>query len=142
MTQGRLGPVGGVPVTRPGECQLARFGVLLLDLLPEFHRATIHGARDAMARMGATRPFVVATAAPCPCGYGMTRPPGSAYWRDCSCPGEAVALYQGRARAMAGILGITTTITLPTLTRAEYLGDGPRCADVAGLRQPAPEAAA
>ena len=141
MVQGRLGPTGGVPTSRPGECQLARFGVLLLDQLPEFHRSSLHAAREAMARMGASRPFVVATAAPCPCGYGMAPPPAAAYWRACSCPSEARAAYQARTSAMAAILGLDApAITLPPISRAEFIAAGPRCADLAALR--APEAVA
>ncbi len=79
--------VGGGQQTRPGEVSLSHHGVLFLDELPEFGRATIEALRQPLedrvitvsrAKQSITYPahfMLIATANPCPCGfYGTTKP--------------------------------------------------------------------
>lgn len=129
---------GGHVVTKASVCELARFGVLLLDEIEEFQRSTLEAARERLTRMGPTAPFVVAAARPCPCGYGAPEPAGSAYWRDCECSADAIARHVARVQRHAGILRLVRSVVLPTngiATRpTEPAGGGPRCPDLATIR--------
>jgi magnesium chelatase family protein len=82
--------IGGGVKPRPGEISLAHHGILFLDELPEYGRATIEALRQpledqtitvARAHESVTFPakfMLIATANPCPCGYyGSSKP--------CSC---------------------------------------------------------
>ncbi len=93
------GLTGGGSVPMPGEISLAHNGVLFLDELPEFARATIEGLRQPMedkaitisrARSKLTYPssvMVVAAMNPCPCGfYGHPT-------KKCKCTPGAVEKY-------------------------------------------------
>jgi magnesium chelatase family protein len=98
----RAGLLGGGSPPRPGEVSLAHRGVLFLDELPEFDRATLESLRQVLeerrvvvARAGGTLHFpadfqLVAAANPCVCGWRLSR------WRDCQCTDQAVARYQAR----------------------------------------------
>ena len=92
---------GGVPA-RPGEVSLAHGGVLFLDELPLFARATLESLREplesgwvsvsrATSKVSFPARFqLVAAMNPCPCGYlGATH-------RACRCTPDQVARYQGR----------------------------------------------
>jgi magnesium chelatase family protein len=94
--------VGGGSVPRPGEVSLAHRGVLFLDELPEFERATVEALRqpleERVIRIGRAHGTVhlpasfllVASANPCPCGWlGATE-------RQCECPFGAIERYRGR----------------------------------------------
>lgn len=73
--------VGGGAQARPGEISLSHRGVLLLDELPEFQRATLEALRQPLedrtinvirAHSSVRYPanfILAATANPCPCGY-------------------------------------------------------------------------
>jgi magnesium chelatase family protein len=73
--------VGGGPRMSPGEVTLANDGVLFLDELPEFDRATLEALRQpledgyvAIARVGRAAVFpsrfqLIAAMNPCPCGH-------------------------------------------------------------------------
>lgn len=94
--------IGGGPLPRPGEVSLAHHGVLFLDELPEFQRATLESLRQPLeegrvsisrARSTVDLPArfqIVAAMNPCPCGYRGDPE------RGCRCPEAAVARYQGR----------------------------------------------
>lgn len=91
--------IGGGQNPRPGEISLAHRGVLFLDELPEFGRATIEALRQPLedkvitvARAKDSQVFpanfvLVATANPCPCGhYGTTK--------ECICLPHEISRYQ------------------------------------------------
>ena len=93
---------GGAKIPRPGEITLAHYGVLFLDEIPEFSRATLEALRQPMengeisiSRVGATLTYpcrftLVAAMNPCPCGY---------YGTDrCTCKEHAVAAYQAKTQ--------------------------------------------
>lgn len=111
--------VGGGAVPRPGEISLAHGGVLFLDELPEFPRATLEGLRQPLeegrlivCRARATFEFpsrfqFVAAMNPCPCGYRGD------HVLPCRCTPLAIARYQGR-------------ISGPLLDRIDLVVDVPR----------------
>ncbi len=89
---------GGSGIPQPGEITLAHLGVLFLDELAEFSRATLEALRQpieqgwiTISRTGATLKFpcqftLVAAMNPCPCGfYGTDR---------CVCRESDVEKYQ------------------------------------------------
>ena len=91
--------VGGGQQARPGEISLAHGGVLFMDELPEYGRATIEALRQPLedrvisisrAKQHVTYPadfIMLATSNPCPCGYyGTSRP--------CTCLPHAIMQYQ------------------------------------------------
>ncbi|HEV3230931.1 MAG TPA: ATP-binding protein [Candidatus Dormibacteraeota bacterium] len=91
-----------------GEVSLANRGVLLLDELPEFHRDCLEALREPLeegavriSRVSGTRSvparfILLATANPCPCGFGrIRRRPGEDLGR-CQCPPEVIDRYQRR----------------------------------------------
>jgi magnesium chelatase family protein len=101
-TVSQAGLVGGGSVPRPGEVSLAHNGVLFLDELTEFHRATLEALRQPLeegvvrvvrARAQAAfpaRPLLVGAMNPCPCGnWGNPR-------RTCRCNAEERRRYIGR----------------------------------------------
>lgn len=93
---------GGGAVPRPGEISLAHNGVLFLDELPEFSRASMEVLRQPLedgtvtiSRVAGTLTYpcsvaMVAAMNPCPCGY-FGHPT-----KKCTCSKTAVAKYLAR----------------------------------------------
>ncbi len=94
--------IGGGVIPQPGEISLAHHGVLFLDEIPEFARATLEMIRQPLEdryvtipRVHATLKFpasimLVAAMNPCPCGY-FTDPK-----RQCKCSPVAIERYLSR----------------------------------------------
>ena len=94
--------LGGGSVPRPGEISLAHNGVLFLDEMPEFSRASIEGLREPLEEREVTITRVhaslrlpasfllVGAANPCPCGWADSGV------RVCTCTNESRARYQQR----------------------------------------------
>jgi len=97
-----VGLIGGGSYPRPGEISLAHHGVLFLDELPEFSRASLEALRQpleerhihiARARCAVTYPSsfsLIAAFNPCPCGFR-----GSSL-RSCTCDFGMVSRYLAR----------------------------------------------
>ena len=98
----RVGLTGGGTIPKPGEISLAHNGVLFLDELPEFSRATLEVLRQpledgtvSIARAHGTysypsRFMLIAAMNPCPCGY-YNHPR-----KECTCSDAAVQKYLNR----------------------------------------------
>ena len=94
--------IGGGTRAKPGEISLAHKGVLFLDELPEFNRATLESLRQPMetrealiarVQSRATYPAdfqLIAAMNPCRCGY-MGSPD-----HECRCNPNSVAQYQSK----------------------------------------------
>ncbi len=93
---------GGTSDLRPGEVSLSHHGVLFLDELPEFKRATLEAMRQPMedgvvhvARATGSVTFpcrcmMVASMNPCPCGYyGDPK-------RECRCGPAQIQKYRAK----------------------------------------------
>lgn len=101
-TSSRVSLIGGGNPPKPGDISLAHHGVLFLDEIPEYPRATLEALRQPLedrevsisranghARYPASF-LLVATMNPCPCGYyGDTK-------RECSCTTTQILGYQRR----------------------------------------------
>src|SRR5512134_1748114 len=97
--------VGGGSPPRPGEISLAHGGVLFLDELPEFARASLEALREPLecgritisraARQAVfpARFQLVAAMNPCPCGW-LGAPAGSP--QRCRCTPDQVSRYQSK----------------------------------------------
>ena len=116
--------IGGGGRPKPGEVTRAHGGVLFLDELPEFARATLEALREPLetgvvhlARVHGEVTYpadfqLVAAMNPCPCGYlGSTAV-------TCRCTAEQIARY--RARISGPLLDrIDMSLELPTVPFAE-----------------------
>jgi magnesium chelatase family protein len=124
------GLAGGGSNPRPGEVSLAHHGVIFLDELPEFSRATLEVLRQPLedghvtiSRVAATlsypaRVTLVCSMNPCPCGYaGDPR-------RACRCSAAQIERYQSR---ISGPLldRLDLFVDVPRLAREELRGGGP-----------------
>lgn len=101
-TASRIALIGGGTHPKPGEISLAHLGVLFLDEIPEYPRATLESLRQPLedrqvsvsrANGHATYPadfMLIATMNPCPCGfYGDEK-------RECTCSTQQILNYQQR----------------------------------------------
>lgn len=101
-TASRIALVGGGSKPKPGEISLAHLGVLFLDEIPEYPRATLESLRQPMEdrRVHVSRAdgkasypadfMLVATMNPCPCGYYGDST------RECTCTSTQLINYQKR----------------------------------------------
>lgn len=101
-TISRAGLVGGGSIPQPGEISLAHHGILFLDELVEFSRATLEVLRQPLenrevwiARAQQTVVFpssflLVAALNPCPCGYRGDKK------KSCSCSPLQIKKYMDR----------------------------------------------
>ncbi len=101
-TASRISIVGGGNQPKPGEISLAHTGVLFLDELLEYPRATLEALRQPLedkkidvsrANAHVTYPadfMLVATMNPCPCGYFGDNT------KECSCTSTQIIAYQKR----------------------------------------------
>ncbi len=99
-TASRTALIGGGTKPKPGEISLAHLGVLFLDEIPEYPRATLESLRQPLEDKTITVSraqghvhypadfMLVATMNPCPCGYyGDTQ-------RECTCSSTQILAYQ------------------------------------------------
>lgn len=101
-TVSNVGLSGGGVVVKPGEISLAHNGVLFLDELPEFSRASLEVLRQPLedSKVTISRAYgsysypasfmLIAAMNPCPCGY-FNHPT-----RECTCNSLAVNRYLSR----------------------------------------------
>lgn len=94
--------IGGGTNPKPGEVSLAHCGVLFLDELPEYSRASLEALRQPLedkevhiarthSRVSYPADFMlVATKNPCPCGYANDQT------RECTCSALQVSNYSKR----------------------------------------------
>ena len=100
-TTSMVAMIGGGSVPRPGEVTLAHHGVLFLDELPEFSKATLEVLRQPLedravtiSRVHATLTFpssmiLICAMNPCPCGYFGDESGG----RSCECSPSEIRRY-------------------------------------------------
>lgn len=101
-TASRVALIGGGNKPKPGEISLAHLGVLFLDEIPEYPRATLESLRQpledkkvAIARANGHVSYpadfmLVATMNPCPCGYFGDSS------KECTCTSMQILSYQAR----------------------------------------------
>jgi len=122
------GLVGGGNPPRPGEITLAHGGVLFLDEVPEFSRASLEALRQPLedgsvtitrARHSITFPTafqLVAAANPCPCGHGEDS-------EACDCSPVQLKAYANRiSGALSDRLDLIIAVAQPP---AEALAGDP-----------------
>lgn len=101
-TASRIALIGGGNKPKPGDISLAHMGVLFLDEMPEYPRATLEALRQpledrsiSISRINGHSIYpadfmLVATMNPCPCGYyGDDK-------RECTCTSTQILAYQQR----------------------------------------------
>ena len=113
---------------RPGEVHLAAHGVLFLDEASEFSGGAIEALAQTLRGMPAeSRPLVVASVNPCPCGWQNSAV------RACSCSDDTVARYTARVVWIAAKLGLTITATVNPVSVDDLRGPaGESSASIAG----------
>lgn len=101
-TSSRIALIGGGVKPKPGEISLAHLGVLFLDEIPEYSRATLESLRqpleDRQISISRTSGYakypadfmLVATMNPCPCGYYGDNV------KECTCTSTQILSYQKR----------------------------------------------
>jgi len=99
------GLIGGGSMPKPGEVTLAHHGILFLDEMPEFSRASLEALRQPLEDREVTigrargvcrfpaRFMLAASMNPCPCGFNTG---GGVNDRPCTCTPTAIARYRAR----------------------------------------------
>jgi magnesium chelatase family protein len=94
--------IGGGSHPKPGDISLAHLGVLFLDEIPEYSRATLESIRQPLEDKNVTISraqghvsypadfMLIATMNPCPCGYYGDST------KECSCSSTQIMAYQKR----------------------------------------------
>jgi magnesium chelatase family protein len=113
------GLAGGGPTPRPGEACLAHNGVLFLDELSEFPRASLEALRQPLedgrvaivrgqrSAIYPTRFMLVAATNPCPCGHGGSR--------RCLCTEADLARHRRRLSGpLLDRIDLLVTVTRPS----------------------------
>lgn len=116
---------GGGRAPRPGVISLAHKGILFLDELPEFSRATIEVLRQPLeekeiqiTRMQGTVTYpadcmLIAAMNPCPCGYFPDR-------NKCSCTESQIRRYAGHISGpILDRMDLCTQAQIPDISRME-----------------------
>jgi len=132
------GLVGGGAVPRPGEVSLATNGVLFLDEVGEFQRATLEALSHALTEERAcftrgretvsypTRCRLAASMLPCPCGYALDDASSSSL-HLCKCGADAIERHRARvlesALARAGHLGVVARVQPVRYDGAKLAGE-------------------
>lgn len=119
------GLVGGGTPTRPGEISMAHHGILFLDELGEFTRASLEALRQPLeegrvtisrAHGSVTLPAnfqICAAANPCPCGFGASSD-------QCTCRADQVRAYNARlSGALADRFDLLIAVEQPTASELE-----------------------
>lgn len=133
-TASRVALIGGGSRPKPGEISLAHLGVLFLDEIPEYPRATLESLRqpleDKHITVSRAQGYVhypadfmlVATMNPCPCGYHGDNQ------RECTCTSMQILAYQ---KKLSGPLLDRIDMVIPvsrvpteSLLRQETLREG------------------
>ncbi len=139
-TASHISLVGGGRIPVPGEMSLAHHGVLFLDELPEYPRASLEAMRQpledreisiARAEGRVTFPanfMLVATQNPCPCGY-LGDPA-----HECSCTSTQILNY--RKKVSGPLLDrIDLVVTVGRISHDDLLTKRPPLKNVGELRQ-------
>lgn len=97
---------------RTGEIGMAAHGVLFLDEIQEFSPAVIRHTAEHVEEMRYSQaaPLVVASAAPCPCGWMKSNV------RVCECSDPLILRYRSRIKERCDELSIDTIINVPSVS--------------------------
>ena len=127
-TASRVALIGGGSRPKPGEISLAHLGVLFLDEIPEYPRATLEALRQPLedkqitvSRIDGHASYpadfmLIATMNPCPCGfYGDQN-------RECTCTSTQLLNYQKRLSGplLDRIDMVVTVSRVPNSTLLEH----------------------
>ncbi|MCM8529623.1 MAG: YifB family Mg chelatase-like AAA ATPase, partial [Lentisphaeraceae bacterium] len=131
------GLLGGTSNPRPGEVSLAHKGVLFLDELPEYKRATLEVMRQPLesgevtiSRASGTATFpadfmLLAAMNPCPCGhYGSVQ-------RQCRCSSSQITRYRSKISGpLLDRIDIHLEVTPVSEKELMNKSDGEKSADI------------
>lgn len=111
---------------KPGEAELARFGILFLDEIGEFPRRVVEATARRLAEMTVGRPRLIVAANPCACGWS------GATVRQCVCLPESRKRWDERLASYFATLGIETRIEVPSMSVRDLqaMGRGARCPSI------------
>lgn len=111
---------------KPGEAELARFGILFLDQIGEFPRRVVEATAERLRTMTAGRPRLIVAADPCACGWS------GATARQCVCNDASRKRWDERLASFYTTLGIKTRIEVPSLgvRDLQAMGRGARCPSI------------